>query len=432
MEVGRRHRGHFAANLDPLRGSSHKKLSPHEPIYWVNTDAVDVCRLLKDYPRSVDLSVFGLEDVDRARHFDLSSEILVQRKKKWTVMELVEFMRTRYCGSIAVEYTHLSDRFERSWIKTIFEEQEGLHATLAASCEEDSAGWTGGSKQAQEAPVEEADGESKAFNHAERIQALEMLVRCDHLERFLGSKFPAVKRFGIEGAESVLPGLHSMITTAAHFGVEGVEIGMAHRGRLNVLVNLFGKPLGAICNEFTESDLSVADVKYHLGTHAIRDFKGRQVYMNLAANPSHLEAVNAVVVGKARAKQYFIGSADKPGHKRVIPILLHGDAAFSGQGIVAEVMQLADIPSYTSGKFPLVSRMCVSSCFPCVCLLLFRVCVRVSVVSGCLVPSRGAPSLCRCLAVQLSRKSVACEKLDPTCHAVIGLRHPMAAPAAWR
>jgi len=307
---------------------------------------VDVCRLLKDYPRFVDLSVFGLDKVNLERHYDLSSEILVQKKKKWTVMEVVEFMRERYCGSIAVEYTHLSDRFERSWIKTIFEGEGGLHASLE---------WRAGCQRAAHAgPATgrhggEADGAAKVPSVAEAMEALEILVRSDHLERFLGSKFPAVKRFGIEGAEAVLPGLHSMISTAARLGVEGVEIGMAHRGRLNVLVNLFGKPLGAICNEFTESDLSVADVKYHLGTHAVRDFKGRQVYMNLAANPSHLEAVNAVVVGKTRAKQYFIGSAQHPGHKRVMPILLHGDAAFSGQGIVAEVMQLADIPSYTSG-----------------------------------------------------------------------------------
>ena len=136
----------------------------------------------------------------------------------------------------------------------------------------------------------------------------------------------------------------------ARLGVEGVEIGMAHRGRLNVLVNLFGKALGAICNEFTESDMSVGDVKYHLGTYAVRCLGGKTVHMNLAANPSHLEAVNAVVVGKARAKQFFLGSAAQPGFQRVLPILLHGDAAFSGQGIVAEVMQLADIPSYTTGE----------------------------------------------------------------------------------
>jgi 2-oxoglutarate dehydrogenase E1 component len=323
-----RHRGHFAANLDPLRGSSHKKLNPHEPIYWVNTDAVDVCQLLKDYPHSVDLSVFGLEGVDRTRFYDLSSEFLVQKKKWWTVLEVVDFLRERYCGSIAVEYTHLSDRFQRSWLKTIFE---------------------GGNANSGQPSAAQARGHFEAITSEEHREALEMLVRADHLERFLGSKFPAAKRFGIEGAEAVLPGLHCMIKRAASLGVEGVEIGMAHRGRLNVLVNLFGKPLGAICNEFTESDMSVGDVKYHLGTHATRVLHGKTVHMNLAANPSHLEAVNAVVVGKARAKQYFIGSATEPGHRRVLPILVHGDAAFSGQGIVAEVMQLADIPSYTTG-----------------------------------------------------------------------------------
>jgi len=331
---GARHRGHFAANLDPLRGSSHKKLNPHEPIYWVNTDAVDVCQLLKDYPHSVDLSVFGLQEVDRNRSFDLSSEFLVQKKKWWTVQEVVDFLRERYCGSVAVEYTHLSDRFQRSWLKTIFER--------------DHIG-NGGSGQQSVAAAAQGRRHWEAFTHEEHREALEMLVRADHLERFFGNKFPAAKRFGIEGAEAVLPGLHSMIKSAASLGVEGVEIGMAHRGRLNVLVNLFGKPLGAICNEFAESDMSVGDVKYHLGTHAIRELDGKKVHMNLAANPSHLEAVNGVVLGKARAKQYFIGSASAPGHGRVLPILIHGDAAFSGQGIVAEVMQLSEIPSYTTG-----------------------------------------------------------------------------------
>ena len=238
---------------------------------------MDVCRLLKDYPHSVDLSVFGLEDVERTRRFNMSSELLVQKKKWWTVMEVVDFMRERYCGSIAVEYTHISDRFQRSWIKTIFEEVE-----QADDEQRELDQHLQQQQQQQEAPGAPPRRKSPFHSHSlgrmtdeERREMLEILMRADHLERFLGSKFPAVKRFGIEGAEAVLPGLHSMIRTAAAQGVEGVEIGMAHRGRLNVLVNLFGKPLGAICNEFTESDVSVADVKYHLGTYAVRHFRDR-------------------------------------------------------------------------------------------------------------------------------------------------------------
>jgi len=321
-----RHRGHFAAMLDPLRGSSHKKLNPHEPIYWVNTDAVDVCRLLKDYPDRLDLTVFGLEEVDPNERFAIGHEFLAHPKKDWSISEVVEFMRATYCGSTAVEYTHLSDRFQRSWIKTIFER--------------------GNPRKKQRNEYFFQGSQLGTLSREEKVKALEILLRTDHLERFLGDKFPAVKRFGIEGAEAVLPGLHALVTRGAELGVEGVELGMAHRGRLNVLANLFGKPLGALCNEFTETDVSMGDVKYHLGTYAVRNFRGKLVHMNLAANPSHLEAVNSVVVGKARAKQFFINDKEM---KRVMAVLLHGDAAFSGQGIVAEVMELSEIPAYTTG-----------------------------------------------------------------------------------
>ncbi|EKX48479.1 hypothetical protein GUITHDRAFT_68732 [Guillardia theta CCMP2712] len=272
-----------------------------------------VCRLLKDYPDRLDLTVFGLEDVDPNERFAIGHEFLAHPKRDWSIHDVVEFMRATYCGSTAVEYTHLSDRFQRSWIKTIFER---------------------------------GNPRKKQRNEEEKVKALEILLRTDHLERFLGDKFPAVKRFGIEGAEAVLLGLHALVTRGAELGVEGVELGMAHRGRLNVLANLFGKPLGALCNEFTETDVSMGDVKYHLGTYAVRNFRGKLVHMNLAANPSHLEAVNSVVVGKTRAKQFFINDKEM---KRVMAVLLHGDAAFSGQGIVAEVMELSEIPAYTTG-----------------------------------------------------------------------------------
>jgi 2-oxoglutarate dehydrogenase E1 component len=250
----------------------------------VNTDAVDVCRLLKDYPNTVDLSVFGLEKIDFEKRFDLSSEFLAQDKKWWTVMEVVDFMTESYCGSIGVEYTHLSDRYQRSWIKTIFE-RGAIEAGVGGDRPSTQRSAAPGHKRTKR-PL---GGKVTELSVAEQKEALEMLVRADHLERFLGNKFPAVKRFGIEGAEAVVPGLHAMICRAAQLGMEGVELGMAHRGRLNVLVNLFGKPLGAICNEFTESDMSVGDVKYHLGTYAKRQVGSSTVYMNLAANPSHLE-----------------------------------------------------------------------------------------------------------------------------------------------
>ena len=183
-------------------------------------------------------------------------------------LQVVEFMRERYCGSMAVEYTHLSDRFQRSWIKTIFESDDHYDKVKArdkGSAQDTKASSMQGHDAHAIPPSHRRSRWLGGLSDDDRKEVLETLVRVDHLERFLGNKFPAVKRFGIEGAEAVLPGLHWLIRSAALQGVEGVELGMAHRGRLNVLVNLFGKPLGAICNEFTESDLSVADVKYHLG-----------------------------------------------------------------------------------------------------------------------------------------------------------------------
>jgi len=177
---------------------------------------VDVCRLLKDYPHSVDLSVFGLDHVKMSRKFNLSSEFLAHKKKWWTVMEVVDFMRERYCGSVAVEYTHLSDRFQRSWLKTIFESSHGINqeaqtfefqAPPTAHCLP---------SKRRSCPL---GGSMLPLTDEEKKEALEILVRSDHLERFLGNKFPAVKRFGIEGAEAVLPGLHALIRRGAHLGV---------------------------------------------------------------------------------------------------------------------------------------------------------------------------------------------------------------------
>ena len=173
-----RHRGHFAAMLDPLRGSSHKKLNPHEPIYWVNTDAVDVCRcchnnclllmltvcrLLKDYPDRLDLTVFGLEDVDPNERFAIGHEFLAHPKRDWSIHDVVEFMRATYCGSTAVEYTHLSDRFQRSWIKTIFER--------------------GNPRKKQRNEYFFQGNQLGTLSREEKVKALEILLRTDHLER---------------------------------------------------------------------------------------------------------------------------------------------------------------------------------------------------------------------------------------------------------
>mmetsp|Transcript_3340 Transcript_3340/g.4762 ORF Transcript_3340/g.4762 Transcript_3340/m.4762 type:complete len:903 (+) Transcript_3340:426-3134(+) len=187
---------------------------------------------------------------------------------------------------------------------------------------------------------------------SDKMRIFELLLRTDHTATFLNKRFPNAKVFGIEGCESLIPGLWGILEEVSKLGCEGIEMGMAHRGRMNVLHNFFQKPLSSICNNFHESEPSeLGDVKYHLGTRVqltVRgeDEKDRIVHISLAANPSHLEAVNPVVIGKCKAKQFFIGDATM---KKVCPLLLHGDASFSGQGIVPETLELSDLPDYTVG-----------------------------------------------------------------------------------
>jgi 2-oxoglutarate dehydrogenase E1 component len=179
------------------------------------------------------------------------------------------------------------------------------------------------------------------------------LISTDLTASFFVEKFPSAKVFGIEGCEALVPALWAIIIEASNLGVEGIEMGLAHRGRMNILHNVLGKSLSSICNQFNESDYThLGDVKYHLGTRSeivIKDSasgKNRRMHLSLAANPSHLEHVNAVVIGKTKAKQFHINDVDM---KRVMPLLLHGDASFSGQGIVAEVLELSNQPDYTVG-----------------------------------------------------------------------------------
>jgi 2-oxoglutarate dehydrogenase E1 component len=178
----------------------------------------------------------------------------------------------------------------------------------------------------------------------EKKVALTRLSRCDFSGKFISKMFPSAKEFGIEGCEALIPGLLAMFEVAAHQGVEDIEMGMSHRGRVNVLHEVFRKPLHSIINAYKESELSsIGDVKYHLGTRAelsvvSSDGVERVLGLSLEANPSHLEAVNPVVIGKVRAKQYFNKDETR---QKVMPLLLHGDAAFSGQGIVPEVMEVS-------------------------------------------------------------------------------------------
>jgi 2-oxoglutarate dehydrogenase E1 component len=199
---------------------------------------------------------------------------------------------------------------------------------------------------------------------AKRMHILERLAFSVVFERFLGNKYNTTKRFGLDGAESLIPGMKFLIDRATELGMEHLVIGMPHRGRLNVLSNVIRKPIQQIFKEFqgthfdveayrAESDVedwsNSGDVKYHLGTSYDRAYPdGRQVHLSLVANPSHLEAVDPVVVGKVRAKQFYLGNDDEA-ERKVMPMLLHGDAAFSGQGVVYETMHLSGLDNYDTG-----------------------------------------------------------------------------------
>ena len=200
-----------------------------------------------------------------------------------------------------------------------------------------------------------------AISKEKKMHILERLAFSDIFENFLGTKFNTTKRFGLDGAESLIPGLKYMIDKSTELGLEHIVIGMPHRGRLNVLSNVIRKPIHQIFNEFqgTHVDMekedmdgdwsSSGDVKYHLGTSYDRTYPdGRKVHLSMVANPSHLEAVNPVVEGKVRAKQFYLGN-DEAAKKQVLPLLLHGDAAFSGQGIIYETLNLSQVRHYSTG-----------------------------------------------------------------------------------
>src|SRR5499425_2588213 len=190
------------------------------------------------------------------------------------------------------------------------------------------------------------------LTNAARKEILRTLTRAETFERFLDRRYTGTKRFGIEGAESLMPALEAILHRGAELGIREFVIGMPHRGRLNVLANFVGKPFAAIFSEFqgnsTNPDhvLGSGDVKYHLGTSGDRGVNGETIHLSLAANPSHLEAVDPVVLGKVRAKQFQRGDAER---KQVVGILMHGDAAFAGQGLVAESLELSDLRGFRTG-----------------------------------------------------------------------------------
>lgn len=305
-------RGHEAAKLDPLGLKPIPEL-PELDIKMYGFTEADLDRKIA-IPKNFASGVSGfLEELSEG--------------KNPTLGEIVQRLKETYCNSIGVQYMHILDRDKCNWIRTKLEHL-----------------------------VKEEEPREK------KMHILERLAFSVVFERFLGNKYNTTKRFGLDGAESLIPGLKFTIDRGTELGMEHFVIGMAHRGRLNVLSNVIRKPIQQIFKEFqgTHIDLdkyasevedwsSSGDVKYHLGTSYDRMYPdGRKVHLSLVANPSHLEAVDPVVVGKAKAKQFYLGN-DENAQKKVLPVLLHGDAAFSGQGVVYETMQLARLENYGTG-----------------------------------------------------------------------------------
>jgi 2-oxoglutarate dehydrogenase E1 component len=235
-----------------------------------------------------------------------------------TIQEVYDKLKAVYCNTVGIEFMHIQHPDQKSWI------QERVENT---------------------SPDQRVDNE-------DRLEILKNLIAGDSFERFLQVKYPGVKRFGLEGGESLIPALSAMVDRLADEGVDKIVIGTAHRGRLNVLSNIFKKPNEEIFAYFQGGDVDPesfqgsGDVKYHLGYSVKRDVRGRELHMSLMPNPSHLEAVNPVVLGKVRAEQDTHGDTSR---RRTVAVLMHGDAAFAGQGLVAETLDLSGLKGYTTG-----------------------------------------------------------------------------------
>ncbi len=234
-----------------------------------------------------------------------------------SVNEMLSFLRKTYCSTIGVEYMHISDPVEKVWFRERMEKKE----------------------------------HQLNFTENGKKAILNKLIQAEGFEKFLAVKFLGTKRFGIDGGESLIPALEQLIKRGGQLGVKEIKIGMPHRGRLNVLANVLQKSYKRMFNEFSgefesSGTNSAGDVKYHLGASSNREFDGNLVHISLSDNPSHLEAVNPVVLGQTRAKQFF--HKDKK-RQQVIPILIHGDAAFAGQGVVAECFAMSGVPGHNTG-----------------------------------------------------------------------------------
>ncbi len=284
-------RGHLVADLDPLgmrETTPHPELDPRS-YGFTETD--------------MDRPIF----IDKVLGLDFAS-----------MREILDIVKRTYCGTFALQYMHISNPEEAAWLK---ERIEGF-------------------------------GKEIAFTREGRRAILNKLVEAEGFEKFLHVKYMGTKRFGLDGGEALVPAMEQIIKRGGNLGARDVVIGMPHRGRLSVLANVMSKPYRAIFNEFQGGSFKPedvdgsGDVKYHLGASSDREFDGNSVHLSLTANPSHLEAVNPVVLGKARAKQDQNNDDERI---TCIPILLHGDAAFAGQGVVAECFGLSGLRGHRTG-----------------------------------------------------------------------------------
>ena len=284
-------RGHLLAHIDPLG------------------------IMEKNYHPDLDPKTYGFTDADMDRQMFVDGSFGFE---KATLRQVLQALQQAYCGTVGVEYMHIQDPMQRQWLQSRLE-------NLAAR---------------------------KAFSAAERKHFLTRLTAAEGFEKFLDTKFTGTKRFGVEGGDVTIPAIEEMIATGAKLGVREVVVGMAHRGRLNVLTNVMGKSFTAMFSEFQgtpskpDDVQGSGDVKYHMGTSSDRDFGGNVVHLSLVPNPSHLEFVGSVVVGKARARQKQLGVKDRT---EVMPLLIHGDAALAGQGVVPETLMMSELPGYTVG-----------------------------------------------------------------------------------
>ncbi|KAF9032761.1 thiamine diphosphate-binding protein [Panaeolus papilionaceus] len=293
-------RGHHVAELDPLG--------------ILDADLADV------QPPELELSRYGFTERDLDKDITLGPGILphfaTEENKTMKLREIIKLCKRIYCGAVGIQYVHIPDKEQCDWIRERIETPKPWNYTVD-----------------------------------EKRMILDRLIWSESFENFIASKYPNEKRFGLEGCEALIPGMKALIDRSVDHGVKHITMGMPHRGRLNVLANVIRKPIEAILNEFSgdESDSWPAgDVKYHLGANYVRPTpSGKKVSLSLVANPSHLEAADPVVLGKTRAIQHF--ENDEATHNTAMSVLLHGDAAFAGQGVVYETMGLHNLPCYGTG-----------------------------------------------------------------------------------